>query len=432
MTKCPYCYRPLETWLKNPILLPNGAEYNWSDSGETTLIEVPNVENRIYKGTYQISEPEVKEIQNILITLEEENLAEIDRTIFSPLNTSGKFQIAGVHIKEMRDSVEKLLDATGLDKVDYFNYDEDGNHITHPNGDKLEWTDPITEATDLKKFQVKAIHIEDLRHFIQLMFFEQWDKDYQTIQIYDYGRIEPNSLMFITDISLPIPIYLTSDTMDKYWEGTVGSHPDILPSRKGQGYSKIEIISGKKIKLTQSGKNDVNFGPGVFSFIDNLTTHLSPYKIAEPIYLFPVTININNNTCVGTDIVFTIPAGWGQVGKPWGNPLRITVAFSNNNFLEYYFLPGGEIPFSGKSVRQYTIDSNGLTSFTRNLYDDYILSYGSSPIGLSIHVSYFSNLFFGINVSDNIIYTQSIELDNIFVKTVSSPIITPAIQGTNP
>lgn len=185
MAKCIYCYRDSEIWKHDPILLPNGAKYKWSDVEETTLVDVPNIEDRIYKGIYQIREDEVIEIQDKLKELEEENLLEIDRTIFSPLNTSGKFQITGKHIKEMRDSVEKLLDAIGLTKTDYFNYDEEGNHIIHPNGDKLEWTDPITITSDLQKFQVKYIHIEDLRHYIELFFQETWEASIPAIYTTD-------------------------------------------------------------------------------------------------------------------------------------------------------------------------------------------------------------------------------------------------------
>jgi len=160
--KCPYCYRPLSTHTHDPILLPNGSKYKWNS--DTELIEVPNILDRIYKGIYQINENDVIELQDELKTLEEENLPVIDRTTFSPLNSGGKFQITGKHIKEMRDSVEKLLNEFGLTKTDFFNYDEDNNHIIHPNGDKVEWTDPIAVSTDLQKFQVKAIHVEDLRH----------------------------------------------------------------------------------------------------------------------------------------------------------------------------------------------------------------------------------------------------------------------------
>jgi hypothetical protein len=176
MSKCPYCYRD-GIWSKDPILTLYGSKYKWTNENETTLIEVPNIEDRIYKGIYQITEPEVQELQDNLKALEIESLPEIERTVFSPLNTSGYFQITGKHIKEMRDSVEKLLTAIGLTKTDYFNYDEGNNHIIHPLGDKIEWTDPITEATDLQKFQIKAIHFEDLRHNIQTIWQETWTKN---------------------------------------------------------------------------------------------------------------------------------------------------------------------------------------------------------------------------------------------------------------
>lgn len=160
VNKCPYCFRPSGTWKKDPILLPNGSPLVWTS--DTELILEPDITKRIYKGTYQVSEPEIQEIRDSLKTLEIEG-GIIPATIFSPLNTSGKFQITGTHIKEMRDSVEKLLTASGLTKIDYFNYDDNGVHITTPTGDKLDWTDPITEATDLQKFQIKYIHIEELR-----------------------------------------------------------------------------------------------------------------------------------------------------------------------------------------------------------------------------------------------------------------------------
>lgn len=174
--KCPYCFRNLNpaTWHKDPILLPNGSKYKWADAEETILEIESDIGNRQYIGTYQIGYEEVKEIQDVLKTLEDENLPVGERTVFSPLNESGYFQITGFHIKEMRDSVEKLLIQFGLDKISYFNTDEAGLAITRPEGDKIEWTDPITDATDLKQFQVKYIHIEELRHNIQSFWLEDW------------------------------------------------------------------------------------------------------------------------------------------------------------------------------------------------------------------------------------------------------------------
>jgi hypothetical protein len=158
INKCPFCFRPLGTWKKDPILLPNGCPNEWVSETETILQS--DVTKRIYKGFYQITEPEVQEIQDFLKAAEV--TAGVAITTWSQLNISGKFQITGKHIKEMRDSVEKILISYGLTKTDYFNYDEDGNLITQFGGGKVDWTDPITEATDLQKFQVKYIHIETM------------------------------------------------------------------------------------------------------------------------------------------------------------------------------------------------------------------------------------------------------------------------------
>jgi hypothetical protein len=216
--KCPICYRNLGTHTHDPILLPNGAPYDWIS--DTELVYEPDIDNRWYKGTYQINEDDIIELQDELKTLEVDNSI-IPLTVFSPLNNSGKFQITGKHIKEMRDSVEKLLDATGLTKIDYFNYDEEGNHIIHPNGDKLNWTDPINGAIDLQKFQIKAIHIEDLRHYIYFIWLETWDTGYTYS---DSLSIDSNNY----------PISKSIDFLEnKNWHldyGVSVNHPLSLPS----------------------------------------------------------------------------------------------------------------------------------------------------------------------------------------------------------
>jgi len=172
VSKCPYCFRPLGRWHKDPIRLPNGCPNVWVSETETT--REYRLDQRFYKGFDQITEPEIQEIQDFLKQTEIANSI-TPLTIWSPLNTSGKFQVTGKHIKEMRDSVEKLLTLFGLTKTDYFNYDEEGNLITQYGGSKVDWTDPITNAIDLKKFQVKYIHIEDLRHYIQVIKLEKWN-----------------------------------------------------------------------------------------------------------------------------------------------------------------------------------------------------------------------------------------------------------------
>ena len=176
VSKCPYCYRPLYTWNHDPILLPDGCLYDWSSA--TELIKQNNIDKRIYKGIYQITEVDIIELQNRLETLEVETLPENERTTFSPLNTTGLFRITGKHIKEMRDSVEKLLLAVGMSKNEYFNNDEEGNLITREGGGIIDWTDPIIAGISDReleeKFQVKYIHIEELRKNIVTLWQETW------------------------------------------------------------------------------------------------------------------------------------------------------------------------------------------------------------------------------------------------------------------
>ena len=105
------------------------------------------------------------------------------------------------HIIELRESVEKILNAVGLTLADYFSLDPDGNAVEPgPNDveDKEEWTDvsrgqeyirvdgtksgkfSLPDGTEkesptiLKLTHFKAAHLEDLRHPIQLGWREFW------------------------------------------------------------------------------------------------------------------------------------------------------------------------------------------------------------------------------------------------------------------
>ncbi len=163
VNKCPYCYRNIGVWNKDPIVLPYGSRNIWED--EYTLIKEPYLSKRFHIGMYQIGY-EVKEIQDYLKNLEAETIPEEQRTEFTPMNVSGYFQIKGVHIKEMRESIEKLLQLSGQSLESFFNYDEGGNLIVRPEGTQTNWTDDVTDDADWDKFQIKGIHIEELRHFI--------------------------------------------------------------------------------------------------------------------------------------------------------------------------------------------------------------------------------------------------------------------------
>ncbi len=270
--KCPYCYRTIgenAIWHRDPVLLPNGAKYDWVDDEETELQEMG--EDRWYKGFYQINIQEVKELQDYLKSLEEDLLIEADRTDFTEFNSTGKFQILGIHIKEMRESIEKMIGITSGTTPDeraalmiqFFNYDEEGNHIIHPNGDKSEWTDYITpdKITDWNKFQIKAIHIEDLRH---VLLSEMEKFSLSTVGIIntgypDYGTFN-GDIGFKTDIitdrpwdtvlvplntTIAVPSY-ASPIQDPggMWYSPGISHTDV--NVKVETQAEIKNVSGNK------------------------------------------------------------------------------------------------------------------------------------------------------------------------------------------
>jgi hypothetical protein len=212
MDKCPYCYTELGIHISDPITLPQGSPYSWINN--TTLEYVGDISQRLYKGLSSITEDELIELQNKLSALEID-IGVTPLTSFSSI-IPNKVQVSNKHIMEMRSSIEKILIALGMTKTEYFNYDEEGNHIIHPNGDKIEWTDPIL---DVQKVVSKAIHIEDLRHPLPTTYFEYFNKsDVGIIPI----NISPYYGYFYGDIGKK-PV---ADYADRPWK-TIGSLPSI-------------------------------------------------------------------------------------------------------------------------------------------------------------------------------------------------------------
>lgn len=173
INKCPVCYRNLPSvFTHDPLHLIEGCPYYWLNN--TTLALESDLTKRYYKGLDQIKLADIiTELQADRTAREQDLLDPLNYTTFTSVNSSGKFQITKKHIEELRTSTEKLLIASGLSKSEYFNYDEDGNHIIHPKGDKTEWTDPTLS----NKFQIKASHVEDLRRamFSSGLFLYQSD-----------------------------------------------------------------------------------------------------------------------------------------------------------------------------------------------------------------------------------------------------------------
>jgi hypothetical protein len=137
MSLCPICYSESGTWSDDPVLCTPALL--GSTAGFT-----------IIKPTHII------EIQNAC------NLAEIEAgltpSIWTVINYTNIFQVIKICVKELRTSIENILTANNSDKNHYFNYDKDGNYM---GTSQVEWHDV---DLDDKLYQIKAIHLEDLRH----------------------------------------------------------------------------------------------------------------------------------------------------------------------------------------------------------------------------------------------------------------------------
>lgn len=366
--KCPYCYRNIGTWNHDPILLPNGSKYFFSS--ETVLSEVTDIKNRQYKGLTVLLEADIQAMQDALKTLEEANIAEVDRTNFTSLTINHIFQVRGQHIYEMRQSVEKLLAALGLTKVDFFNYDEDGNHITSPIADKVEWTDPITEATDLTTFQVKWIHIEDLRHKLaETGWVEDW-------------AITPNQVWWGDAGAFHLTSDFEGDMADwtNYCDSAGFGSPGNQSPVVGTTHGKIEgtIISyGVNATLTgkfyPSNSRWICYGSG--SLLDTTYHHLviNPNQFVKKggNLKTPIIHFASSGSASISDGLPSFPPSSQKQLWSW-IAIRVVIEFNNGYWYQLDFYKGASCngnyypyethsPFQSASANRYETDLNNLT-----------------------------------------------------------------------
>lgn len=173
--RCPYCFsteRDTYTGLKNythdPILTANGT--NLTLNIKTDTFEEGLSYN--YKGFYNIKNIDIIELQNKFRQLEiDVGVEEVERTTFSTItdNKDGIWIANKNHIQELRDSVEKILEACGLTKEEFFNYDENGKERRTEH--QLDWKTP---ELDKWKGHILYNHIEDLRHPIVTLPWERF------------------------------------------------------------------------------------------------------------------------------------------------------------------------------------------------------------------------------------------------------------------
>lgn len=165
----------------------------WSDD---PILTVLGINGEDYQGEDRLRKLQVVELQTIRADQEEE--LGISPTPFSDVTTD--VHVIRRHIIELRESTEKILNVVGVTLEDYFKLDPDGNEV--PQNPELALrgvADPQVEWTDVERGEdyihvdasidgtftlpdsstqesptvptgthVRAIHIEDLRHPIQL------------------------------------------------------------------------------------------------------------------------------------------------------------------------------------------------------------------------------------------------------------------------
>ena len=368
--KCPYCFRQLGTWLKDPIFLPNGGPYLWTS--DTEIIKEDRLDHRLYKGFQQVTEPMVQEIQDFL------KQKEIDSSVtpltdWSPLNLDGKFQITGKHIKEMRDSVEKILSASGLTKTDYFNYDIEGNHIIQPDGDKLDWTDPIINASDLKKFQVKYIHIEDLRHYLGVIYRLSYSFSAATPTWCNFIFHNPKLFIF-GGIQVPINYFSAIGAADV--QNYQGSHCSLQMFGSSDSNS-VDLIN--YVTLYDAG--DLNRGGRRF------TDHVG---LVEEIFH-----GWGNGHLImaNTHCKFTSILNVTTTGRPPINEVEIGINTTSGNLIYVY----GEARTSGFGYdpvgMKWYLTKTQMETFDRNLYDDYTTKFGIIPSNVYAGYDYDFSLY---------------------------------------
>ena len=180
-TRCPICHSeltPEQTWTHDPICTLQGL------AGDD------------YKKIQHIRKKDIEELQEARTEQEIDiGITEEERTTFTTVPETGIFTANKKHIRELRQSTEKILKEMGItnpgDEADleqYFNYDEEGNYIgTYKYGekviDKTEWTRVDRNITGYNgepympenMTHIYALDIEELRHPIQVAWVERWN-----------------------------------------------------------------------------------------------------------------------------------------------------------------------------------------------------------------------------------------------------------------
>jgi len=181
---CPTCFSELVSDEERERRIEEDPEYeiygySWSDD---PILTPRGLSGEEYKGVTEIKIKHIIELQEARKQQEDDlGISGADKTEFTEFD--GKVAVNYKHIRELRDSTEKILkEIAGIEELtaeerkellyEYFNFDAEGNKIIPADSkyvDKDEWTDSALT----KKIKIKGIHIEDLRHPISLLNWEE-------------------------------------------------------------------------------------------------------------------------------------------------------------------------------------------------------------------------------------------------------------------
>ena len=210
--RCPYCFSKFsdEEYTHDPIVTYNGSKYMFNE--ETGLLEeVTDVANRFYRGMIQIRNIDIKELQDKYDDYKPEDG-------WTPVqdDANGIWVPNKVHIRELREAIEQALGITEATTEEaretileqYFNYDETGTERRSIH--QKDWIDNRLTESDWKG-QIKNWHIEDLRHYISLLWFQTYWDDFTFS--YDLATY-PNPLPYGTSFDLP---WNTTNSNTRRW-----------------------------------------------------------------------------------------------------------------------------------------------------------------------------------------------------------------------
>lgn len=352
MANCPICGRHLGTFTNDPILTN------------------PSLSTDKFKGFIQLIRTHIEELQT------ERHQQEIDNgvtplTEFSSINDNGFFQNIKQYILELRDSTEKILAITGQTLAEFLSTDEDGNPMTP----KSDWSDSNLEENN---YQCKAIHIEDLRHFIAVGL---WKETWEDTIYSDH-----------THVTLPETIDLHHNLFnaDNLWSYLVGS---------GELSSSIGFCTGEAtadVTISSSfsfyGEGHITDCPsqhyaGFASFFAMRTNVLTGGNIGEHTH-FQVENGIYVEAGSVSGILPTDPILWEEyyhTPMPTSLPLptkpdiEIFITLTDNKYIIYCIAELGMIPSHGILLSNLTFD--------RNIYNDFKVFYPSFAGGIISHIT---------------------------------------------